>query len=51
MQHDGRAFADWIVSPAAQQLIGEFGQAKFGQPLFTPDAGKDRPAQPCGVSV
>ena len=37
----GKAFADWIVSPATQQRIGEFGKAKFGQPLFTPDAGKD----------
>jgi tungstate transport system substrate-binding protein len=36
-----KAFADWIVSPAAQQMIGQFGTAKFGQPLFTPDAGKD----------
>jgi tungstate transport system substrate-binding protein len=34
------AFADWIVSPSAQELIGRFGQAQFGQPLFTPDAGK-----------
>ena len=42
VQPDGaRAFADWIVSPPAQQQIGQFGQAKFGQPLFTPDAGKD----------
>ena len=37
----GKAFADWIVSPATQQRIGEFGKAKFGQPLFTPDAGKN----------
>jgi tungstate transport system substrate-binding protein len=36
-----KAFADWIVSAATQQRIGEFGKAKFGQPLFTPDAGKD----------
>ena len=36
-----KAFADWIVSPAVQQRIGEFGKAEFGQPLFTPDAGKD----------
>jgi tungstate transport system substrate-binding protein len=36
-----KAFADWIVSPAIQQRIAEFGKAKFGQPLFTPDAGKD----------
>ncbi|WP_062431289.1 substrate-binding domain-containing protein [Herbidospora daliensis] len=42
VQPDGaKAFADWIVGPPAQQIIGEFGRAKFGQPLFTPDAGKD----------
>ncbi|MFI7452376.1 substrate-binding domain-containing protein [Nonomuraea sp. NPDC049714] len=36
-----KAFADWIVAPPAQRLIGEFGKAKFGRPLFTPDAGAD----------
>ncbi|MEV0388158.1 substrate-binding domain-containing protein [Nonomuraea sp. NPDC050643] len=36
-----KAFADWILAPPAQRLIGEFGRAKFGQPLFTPDAGAD----------
>ncbi|MFI7617552.1 substrate-binding domain-containing protein [Nonomuraea terrae] len=36
-----KAFADWIVAPSTQRLIGEFGRAKYGQPLFTPDAGKD----------
>jgi tungstate transport system substrate-binding protein len=42
VQTDGaRAFADWIVSAPVQQLIGSFGQDKFGQALFTPDAGKD----------
>lgn len=35
------AFADWIVSASAQQMIGEFGREKYGQSLFTPDAGKD----------
>ena len=35
------AFADYIVSSEAQNLIGSFGTEKFGQPLFTPDAGKD----------
>lgn len=35
-----KAFADWIVAPAVQQRIGTFGTAQFGQPLFTPDAGK-----------
>ncbi|GEL19571.1 substrate-binding domain-containing protein [Pseudonocardia asaccharolytica] len=34
------AFVDWIVGPRAQQMIGEFGTTEFGEPLFTPDAGK-----------
>jgi tungstate transport system substrate-binding protein len=36
----GRAFAAWIVSPAAQRMIGAFGRKEFGRPLFVPDAGK-----------
>ena len=36
----GRAFADWIVSPAAQRMIGAFGRKEIGRPLFVPDAGK-----------
>lgn len=35
------AFANYMVSPETQALIGSFGVEKFGQPLFTPDAGKD----------
>jgi len=35
------AFADYVVSPEAQALIGSFGVDKYGQALFTPDAGKD----------
>jgi tungstate transport system substrate-binding protein len=35
------SFADYIVSPEAQGLIGQFGVEKFGEPLFNPDAGKD----------
>lgn len=35
----GRAFADFIVGPEAQALIGRFGVARFGQPLFRPAAG------------
>lgn len=34
------AFADYLVSPDAQHLIGGFGVERFGQPLFFPDAGK-----------
>lgn len=34
----GNAFADFLLAPATQKVIGEFGVAKFGQPLFTPCA-------------
>jgi tungstate transport system substrate-binding protein len=37
------AFADWITGPDAQRLIGEFGRAQYGQPLFVPDAGMPDP--------
>jgi len=36
----GKAFADFMVAPETQQVIGEFGKERFGQPLFVPDAGK-----------
>ncbi|HLZ45064.1 MAG TPA: substrate-binding domain-containing protein [Gemmatimonadales bacterium] len=36
----GKAFADFMVAPATQALIANFGKAKFGQSLFIPDAGK-----------
>jgi len=35
-----RAFADFLVSKQAQEIIGKFGVDKFGSPLFFPDAGK-----------
>jgi len=35
-----KAFVDFMISPETQQIIGEFGIDKFGQPLFFPDAGK-----------
>lgn len=35
-----RRLAGFMVSPAAQQLIGSFMQERFGRPLFIPDAGK-----------
>ncbi len=34
------AFADYLVSPETQALIGSFGVDKYGQQLFVPDAGK-----------
>ena len=36
----GKAFADFMVSPQAQNAIKSFGVEKFGQPLFVPVAGK-----------
>jgi len=35
-----QAFADFMIAPATQKLIGTFGVEKFGGALFTPDAGK-----------
>lgn len=35
-----RAFADFMVSRSVQKIIKTFGVAKFGSPLFFPDAGK-----------
>lgn len=36
----GKAFADFMVSKEAQEVIRTFGTEKFGEPLFFPDAGK-----------
>jgi len=36
--NQAEAFARWLVTPAAQALIGDFGKAQFGQALFFPDA-------------
>ena len=35
----GKAFADFMVSQRAQQLIGSFGVSRYGAALFFPDAG------------
>jgi tungstate transport system substrate-binding protein len=32
-----RVFADWLTGAAARAIISEFGKAKTGKPLFTPD--------------
>ncbi len=37
----GKAFADFMVAPKTQGVIGRFGVDKFGAPLFFPDAGKN----------
>jgi tungstate transport system substrate-binding protein len=36
----GKAFAEFMVTPETQKIIGDFGKEKYGQPLFFPDAGK-----------
>ncbi len=35
-----KAFAEFMVSKEAQEIIKNFGVEKFGSPLFFPDAGK-----------
>jgi len=35
-----KAFANFMVSPKTQKLIGLYGVEKFDAPLFFPDAGK-----------
>ncbi len=34
------AFANFMIDPATQEIIGQFGVEKFGAPLFYPDADK-----------
>lgn len=34
------AFANFMIDPATQEVIGGFGLEEFGQPLFYPDADK-----------
>jgi len=36
----GLAFAEFMINPATQAVIKDFGVDKFGQPLFFPDADK-----------
>ncbi|NPV73971.1 MAG: solute-binding protein [Pelotomaculum sp.] len=36
----GKAFVEFMVDPETQKIIGDFGRDKYGQALFTPDAGK-----------
>lgn len=37
-----KAFVDFMVSKETQEIIGKFGVDKYGEPLFFPDAGKDK---------
>lgn len=40
------AFKDFLIDSETQVVIGQFGIKEFGQPLFTPDAGKDETTPP-----
>jgi tungstate transport system substrate-binding protein len=41
VNYDGAlAFSNFLTDPATQEMIGQFGVDKFGQPLFYPDADK-----------
>ena len=35
-----QAFANFMIHPETQEVIGKFGVERFGQPLFFPDADK-----------
>lgn len=37
-----RAFADFLLSPEAQEIIRTFGVERYGEPLFFPDAENGR---------
>ena len=40
---EARALVEFLASEPAQAMIGSFGESRFGQPLFFPDAGKGLP--------
>jgi tungstate transport system substrate-binding protein len=37
-----RQFAEFLIAPATQKVISEFGAERFGQPLFVPDASEPK---------
>jgi tungstate transport system substrate-binding protein len=39
-------FAEWLTSVETQQLIADYGQAEFGQPLFYPNSDLWKTAHP-----
>jgi tungstate transport system substrate-binding protein len=40
----GQAFANFLLSPEGQDLIGRFGRETHGRALFTPAAGQTEEA-------
>lgn len=39
-QQGAQAFAEFLLDHSTQEMIGQFGREKFGEPLFVPDGGK-----------
>lgn len=39
-EEEANEFIEWMISDKGQELIGEFGKDKYGQPLFIPNAEK-----------
>lgn len=39
-EEGAKSWVDFLTRPDTQEIIGEFGVEKFGQPLFFPDADK-----------
>lgn len=37
-QDEANRFADFLMSPNGQKIIGDYGVQRYGQPLFFPDA-------------
>ncbi len=43
-EQGAQAFIEFLLADATQEMIGQFGRDKFGEPLFVPDAGKSEDA-------
>jgi len=39
-------FINWLISNEVQDIVGTYGQAEYGRPLFFPIAGCDMPGCP-----
>jgi len=44
-----KAFSDFMVAPATQAVIAQYGKITYGQALFFPDAGKSESTYPISI--
>jgi tungstate transport system substrate-binding protein len=49
-RREAGAFVRFLIAPATQEWIGQFGVTRWGQPLFVPDALRARAPQSSGAS-